>query len=631
MLRTDPIGRQMVMQTATPAVFGLPGLVRGLVRVLLFVAVLLLPGCGDDDDSIVEPSATTGDLHILVTEGDAAGPGAGGAWVVLDVPGVPGQMSTDTGAVEFADLDPGYYRVVASRNGAGGGVAVSIEAGRTTESTIPLRQGLGLEPQITRFEPADDVEVTVGIPILFEGTVEGTASAEAGVTLSLEENGDTVWTGVPGAGNRYSFSVESSAKGTRTFSFRATDPFGFVAVDTVDVVVTMPAPVLYPPTVRSGAVRLSWAGVEDAELSAYEVYRAEVVNGQVGEGELVATLPTPTETAFEDGTYPRGGVLEYRIRAVDSSGNESWSEGEDVRAPAGTLSLDSWYGDAVLHPSQPWLFVAAPDLRTIYCFDYETEEIVGTIEFEYRVERLAIGDTGLGLELYATLPARNHDWTWDDEDQYGYLGIIDPDALTVTEVRLIDLDPFDVLPGRDGYLYVSSGSGQHTKIRSYPRTGQAPSDDRPIYQGSLLALHPVYDRIYTTGGDHTSMDVRDGQFVSIRTNDTWGAWLAIEPSGRFLFTDSGRVYRCDADPARDLLYFGMLPMEWTAIDFDSLGNLALVGERGVVTAISMESWEPVWTSEILIHPWAVLHRGNVLLAVGWNSTPYRTEVEIVRR
>ena len=107
--------------------------------------------------------------------------------------------------------------------------------------------------------------------------------------------------------------------------------------------------------------------------------------------------------------------------------------------------------------------------------------------------------------------------------------------------------------------------------------------------------------------------------------------MAIEPSGRFLFTDSGRVYRCDADPARDLLYFGMLPMEWTAIDFDSLGNLALVGERGVVTAISMESWEPVWTSEILIHPWAVLHRGNVLLAVGWNSTPYRTEVEIVRR
>lgn len=213
----------------------------------------------------------------------------------------------------------------------------------------------------------------------------------------------------------------------------------------------------------------------------------------------------------------------------------------------------------------------------VYSINIETGEIKETL-IEGVIERLDYqNDT-----LYVTVLARSHGSYWWEEGQSSTIVMIDADTMGIEDYFKIDIEPWDIVVGRDGIIYVTAVSGQ-TCIVSY-----SPDSKELIGKGSISArsgfaeIHPTLNRIYTMDGnatprDYVAFNIDNGKFVSFYDSPYHGDYplttnFKISPDGKYLFNGSRVIFTCSEDRAKDMSFAFKLDKEFKDIAFNMEEN-----------------------------------------------------------
>ncbi|MNO98562.1 Fibronectin type III domain protein [compost metagenome] len=175
------------------------------------------------------------------------------------------------------------------------------------------------------------------------GSIEVTWAANvehdlAGYNVYISTNSGTTWAKVNTTGliPDLVYVVGGLIDGnTYWFKVTAVDTTGYESIDSA-VVYAVPTlldtiPPAKPASLNAlggnglGSVQLSWAGVADADLATYALYRSPT--GIPGSFLKIATINQPTTTYTDTGGIVAGSDYYYYVTAVDTTGNESDASG----------------------------------------------------------------------------------------------------------------------------------------------------------------------------------------------------------------------------------------------------------------------------------------------------------------
>ncbi|GAE90286.1 alpha-L-arabinofuranosidase II precursor [Acetivibrio straminisolvens JCM 21531] len=241
---------------------------------------------------------------------------------------------------------------------------------------------------------------------------------------------------------------------------------------------------------------------------------------------------------------------------------------EEFEFPIGTK-----ISDAISHPTEPVIFAADSANSKVYSVNVET----GTVREVYiggTIDKMAYFDN----ELFVTVLTNAYSPNSQPEGQSGVIAVIDTVAMELKEKIDIDIVPYDIVAGRDGYLYVTSGSEKLDYINSYSRSAKELADSELIRHMSLAEYHPALNRIYTIDEDVSPRDYKvynidNGKFVSYYDSIYHGdysldTYFKISPDGKYIFNGSGCIFTCTEDEKEDMRFFFKLDKEFNNIVFD---------------------------------------------------------------
>jgi hypothetical protein len=183
---------------------------------------------------------------------------------------------------------------------------------------------------------------------------------------------------------------------------------------------------------------------------------------------------------------------------------------------------------------------------------------------------------------------------WWEEDQEGVIAVINGDTFTLEKRLDINLDPFDIVVDSKGYIYVASGSGQHTHLNSYDANGTHLSTQW-IYQTTYIELAPGEDKIYAVDTVLSPRDMTvyhlsgDGQITGYMDSPYHGDYhlgtkIRVSADGKYVFNSSGYVFT-----APSLGFHAELDYEFTDVTFH--GESFYLGRNGMLLGYGMGSYE----------------------------------------
>ncbi|MDQ0196427.1 S-layer homology domain-containing protein [Paenibacillus wynnii] len=244
------------------------------------------------------------------------------------------------------------------------------------------------------------------------------------------------------------------------------------------------------------------------------------------------------------------------------------------------LALDVLITDTVRHPSEPILYITDKANKKLYRVNYVTGE-KDSISFTLPPESLTYAD---GKVYVSLLKAEHSSYTYTSQ---GAIAVVDAATFTLAGIHDIAIDPFDIAVDRSGYLYVASGSGQWTDIKSYDVNTFTEISASGIRQANYIQMHPVLNKIYTISTDTTPRDlstynVTNGQYVDplypggydspyhgdyVMTQN-----FTISPDGAYIFNGSGNVFKATSNKYDDMKYVYGLGKAYADIAFDLSNN-----------------------------------------------------------
>jgi len=254
------------------------------------------------------------------------------------------------------------------------------------------------------------------------------------------------------------------------------------------------------------------------------------------------------------------------------------------------IYLDFTVTDAVLSHDGEYLYLSSkPDCK-LYIVNLTTGT-VDKISFSNMTESLTINPRRDAI--YLALLTREHDGGWWDEDgREGYIAEIDPETRSLVREFRINEDPYDIVATSDGYLYVSSGSGQWTNIRGYDLSTTSEVGSASIRHRSHIKLHPDENCIYSANTDLSPSDIEkfdlsDRSIQALYDSPYHGDYpmsgdLEISPDGTKIFTRSGHIFRSTESQATDMTHIGSLGSMWNSLTFDEINNVYTVSGTSVM-------------------------------------------------
>jgi hypothetical protein len=252
--------------------------------------------------------------------------------------------------------------------------------------------------------------------------------------------------------------------------------------------------------------------------------------------------------------------------------------------------------DAVFDPARPYLYVSRKADRKVDVVNLLTGLIEREYSFSYMPESLAMAPDG--SRLYVALLAREHDHYWFG-DHEGFVASIDLRTGYKDREFHITEDPFDLVVTRDGYLVVSSGSGQWSWIRVFNgATGEETSQMSQVYEGSRLALHPSQDSVYAVQSELFRYGMNPGG-ESARINSTTTG--RIEWVGTYGLVRLGRSRdaRWRFFTAPDMFYLSSMSAgPITELAWDPSRNVVLTLEGSTLHAYNLSTRLDIESQEL---------------------------------
>lgn len=325
-------------------------------------------------------------------------------------------------------------------------------------------------------------------------------------------------------------------------------------------------------------IKLQWQSALGAEY--YYVYVSDSLNGTYT--SIVDGLNQKlkiTGTTYSDTNNLPHTTKFYKITAASSGFNLESPYSEAASATTyynEHLSLSFTATDTVQHPSEPIIYMSDKAGKKVYAFNYLTKAM-SSVAFDLPPESITYANG----ELFVSLLKMEHSSTASVES--GAIAIVSAADLSITTILDIDIDPYDIAVGRNGYIYVSSGSNQWTDMKSYSRATQLEVEASQIRHRSFIQMHPTLDKLYAINTDTSPRDISaynllNGQFVeasypggydspyhgdySMTTN------FKLSPDGRYIFNGAGTVFESTNSQYDDMNYVYRLNSSFTDIAFD---------------------------------------------------------------
>ena len=247
----------------------------------------------------------------------------------------------------------------------------------------------------------------------------------------------------------------------------------------------------------------------------------------------------------------------------------------DGKVQAVTLSYKP--SDALMDSSNSYIYLTDMDNKKVHRVNYATGEDI-SISLDIKPERMTIKDN----LLYVTLVKKAHSAYVFDKDQEGAIAVVDLRSFSVIDQFDVAIDPYDIAV-KDGYIYISSGSGQHTKLKSYSLRSKEEVAYSGIDDADFIEMHPTLDRIYAFTSavspiDAYAYNIADGKFVEKSYPGGYNSIyhgdyplknkFALSPEGEYIYNYSGTIFKSDASVKNDMKYVGSLDESFNAIAFD---------------------------------------------------------------
>ena len=253
-------------------------------------------------------------------------------------------------------------------------------------------------------------------------------------------------------------------------------------------------------------------------------------------------------------------------------------------------SIQATAADTVFDKQRRHLYLSAKDDRKVYAFDVTSGELVSEWQFAYMPEHMYLQASR--NELYIALLAREHSSYWWDDEQYGYIAVIDLATGELARTLEIRIDPYDLVVTAAGKLVVSSGSGQWADILAVDAASGAELGAARIRQQSRLALHPNERWVYTAGtesslGDIGKFDLSGDGITALYNSLSQGVHrvsggLTISEDGAYLVTHGGDVFQLSSQRSEDMLHVTSLTAgAVAAAHFDAENNLLFTVETDI--------------------------------------------------
>jgi putative cell wall-binding protein len=297
--------------------------------------------------------------------------------------------------------------------------------------------------------------------------------------------------------------------------------------------------------------------------------------------------------------------------------------------------------DSVIHPGKDILYYTSDKDNGVWYLNYETSE-ADSITFTERPESLYYANGN----IYVALLKGEHNDGWWTEDQKGAIAIIDAETFTLKKKFDINLDPFDLVVDNQGYIYISSGSGQWTDIKSYDsETGAEVSSMSLVRQRSYIELDPNQDKIYTINTDVSPRDISmftisSGEFTSVKDSPYHGDYdlgsfsnitkIKVSPDANYVFNSSGNVFH-----GTSLNHYQQLLYDYDDVIFDLKNNSFITGRNGMLLAYDYNTFEIFGANSTYGDIQNVHHNQNAIVMITTVYLPSGIEpttmVEVIRK
>lgn len=242
-----------------------------------------------------------------------------------------------------------------------------------------------------------------------------------------------------------------------------------------------------------------------------------------------------------------------------------------VITPGGNVKvLDEIIQEAITHPSKEVIYAIDDSESTIILYDLTQKKVIKTsVPFNKPPRKLAYASG----ELYAIFSDEEYSSYRDDDEQGGTVKVLDPNTLQVKDEWDVYIDPYDVVVDETGHVYITSGSGQWTSIKSYDRSTHKALSSSTIYEKNNIVMHPSNNRIYSVTNslrprDITVYRISEGSLTTTYDSPYHGDYslstvLGITPDGKYIVNGAGTVLTATNNKNTDMYYAGSIdPFEF---------------------------------------------------------------------
>ncbi len=317
--------------------------------------------------------------------------------------------------------------------------------------------------------------------------------------------------------------------------------------------------------------------------------------GTIAGSEPVQTLDStpPVADAGPDRTVGENeSVLLDGSGSTDNVGivNYTWTflnylDSVSYGMPEIRLDLPFQVTDAVFDPIRPYVYVSDYDNNKVHFINLKTSSIEKTFSVSLPPESVAINPNASAL--YVALLTRDHSPYWRDEEGHeGYIASFNLQTQAKETEFHINEDPYDMVATPDGFLVVSSGSGQWTWMRVYYMVdGTETGKYYSVRERTRISLDASGTRVY--GSSYSALERYNYtpggiqfKWRASRVNGhqaagySWGS-----PRGDVLFTSQGKVYSIGDTKETDMVFVKeMSGSEVTDMAFDTTTQIIFASQ-----------------------------------------------------
>ncbi|WP_422661213.1 stalk domain-containing protein [Paenibacillus sp. EC2-1] len=234
--------------------------------------------------------------------------------------------------------------------------------------------------------------------------------------------------------------------------------------------------------------------------------------------------------------------------------------------PDGNVNvLDEVVQQAVTDPSKQVIYAIDDRESTIFSYDITQKKVV-KISYSFdKPPRKLVYARG---ELYVIFSDGEYSPYRFDGEQGGTVKVLDPITLKVKDEWDVDIDPYDIVADEAGHVYITSGSGQWTFMKSYDRSTHKELSSSSVYHKTNIIMHPSENRIYSVDTPVSPRDIdvfriSEGKITTTYDSPYHGDYrlstvIGITPDGKYIVNGAGFVFMATNNKNTDMYYAGTI-------------------------------------------------------------------------